>query len=163
MLVQETAQEAIAMIPTSASTKTQEQREKIFENLMLQGKLRQAVRFVTEREKAGIMIPTDIDEKSGLPVIDALRSKHPPARIAEVEDLEKYGTLPEFVRVNITDETVEKVVRCLSGPAGPGGTDATSLQHWLLRFGSASLRLRHVLVADLVDWMSNESPPWAAI
>eukprot|EP00978_Attheya_sp_CCMP212_P043429 scaffold283358_cov24-Attheya_sp.AAC.1 len=36
MLVQETAQEAIAMIPTSASTKTQEQREKIFANLMLQ-------------------------------------------------------------------------------------------------------------------------------
>ena len=39
MLVQETAQEAITMIPMSSSTKTQEQREKIFANLMLQGKL----------------------------------------------------------------------------------------------------------------------------
>eukprot|EP00978_Attheya_sp_CCMP212_P038941 scaffold198092_cov45-Attheya_sp.AAC.1 len=66
-----------------------------------------------------------------------LRSKHPPARIPEVEDLEEYDTLPEFVRVDITDETVEKVVRRLSGAAGPGGTDAMSLQHWLLRFGSA--------------------------
>eukprot|EP00978_Attheya_sp_CCMP212_P042445 scaffold258630_cov55-Attheya_sp.AAC.1 len=120
MLVQETAQEAIAtMIPTSASTKTQEQREKIFVNLMVQGKLRQAVRFITEREKAGIMLPTDIDEKSGLPVIDALRSKHPPARVPEVEDLEEYDTLPEFVRVDITDETMENVVRRLSG-ALPG-------------------------------------------
>eukprot|EP00978_Attheya_sp_CCMP212_P019497 scaffold54738_cov30-Attheya_sp.AAC.1 len=142
--------------------KTQEQREKIFTNLMLQGKLRQAIRFITEREKAGIMLPTDIDEKSGLPVIDVLHSKHPPARVPEVEDLEEYDTLPEFIRVDITDETMEKVVRCLSGAGGPGGTDAMSLHHWLLRFGSVSQCFRHV-GAHLVDWMSNESPPWAAI
>eukprot|EP00978_Attheya_sp_CCMP212_P005260 scaffold11661_cov30-Attheya_sp.AAC.1 len=111
------------------------------------------------------MLPIDIDEKSGLPVIDAPHSKHPLARVPEagdLEDLEEYDTLPKFVRVDITDETVEKVVRLLSGAAGPGCTDAMSLQHWLLRFGSTSLCLRHV-VADLVDWMSNESPPWAAI
>ena len=86
------------------------------------------------------MLPNDIDDKSGLPVIDALRSKHPPERIPEVDDLEDYDTLPEFVRVDITDETVEKEARCLSGAAGPGGTDASSLQHWLLRFGSSSQR-----------------------
>eukprot|EP00978_Attheya_sp_CCMP212_P005533 scaffold12431_cov57-Attheya_sp.AAC.8 len=161
--VQESVQEAITMtmIPMSKSTATEEQREKIFANLMLQGKLHQAVRFITERDQAGIMLPNDIDDKSGLPVIDTLCSKHPPERIPEVDDLEDYDTLPEFVRVDITDETVEKVVRRLSGAAGPRGMDATSLQHWLLRFGTSSQRLRNA-VADLADWMANETPPWAA-
>eukprot|EP00978_Attheya_sp_CCMP212_P020478 scaffold58674_cov44-Attheya_sp.AAC.3 len=39
-------------------------------------KLYQAAQFITERGKAGIMLPiaTDINNKSKLPVIDALRS-----------------------------------------------------------------------------------------
>ena len=45
----------------------------------------------------------------------------------------------------------------LLGRAGPGG----SLQHWLLRFGSASGELR-LIVAEVGKWLSNGRPPWAA-
>ena len=35
------------------------------------------------------------------------------------------------------------------------------LQHWLLRFGSARMGLRHI-VGEFGDWMANDRPPWAA-
>ena len=35
-----------------------------------------------------------------------------------------------------------------------------SLQHWLLRFGTASVELR-LIVGDVVEWLGNGQPPWA--
>ena len=35
------------------------------------------------------------------------------------------------------------------------------LQHWLLRFGAASAKLR-LIVEDFVEWLGNGRPPWAA-
>ena len=49
----------------------------------------------------------------------------------------------------------------LSGEAGLGGTDSVSLQHWLLRFGAASVEIR-LIVGDFVEWLGNGRPPWAA-
>jgi len=37
--------------------------------------------------------------------------------------------------LNITGEVVEKVARWLTQSAGPGGTDSTALQYWLLKYG----------------------------
>ena len=48
----------------------------------------------------------------------------------------------------------------LLGGVGPGGTDSVSLQHWLLRFGAASVELRFI-VGDFVEWLGNGRPPWA--
>ena len=42
-----------------------------------------------------------------------------------------------------------------------GGADSVSLQHWLLRFGSASAELR-LIVGDFVEWIGNGRPPWSA-
>ena len=36
-----------------------------------------------------------------------------------------------------------------------------SLQHWLLRFGSASAELR-LIVGDFLEGLGNGRPPWAA-
>ena len=36
-----------------------------------------------------------------------------------------------------------------------------SLQHWLLKFGAASLTLRQIL-GEFGDWMVNRRPPWSA-
>ena len=44
---------------------------------------------------------------------------------------------------------------------GKGGTDLVSLQHWLLRFGAASSKLRKFVV-ELWEWLSNGRPPWVA-
>eukprot|EP00978_Attheya_sp_CCMP212_P044839 scaffold324538_cov67-Attheya_sp.AAC.1 len=44
------------MINPSESTKTHEQRENIFANLMLKGKLRQAIQLISECKKAPISL-----------------------------------------------------------------------------------------------------------
>ena len=41
------------------------------------GDIRGAVRFITEREKGSMLMPDEIDEKTGDSVEDVLRSKHP--------------------------------------------------------------------------------------
>jgi hypothetical protein len=129
--------------------------------MVLQGKLRQAVRWITQRHKGGILYPDDIDIKTGKPVIDVLQSKHPEARVPDAEDLQHYNETPEFVDVDITADTVESVARKLSGSAGPGGIDSVGLSHLLLQFGKTSYKLREA-VADFTRWMANELPPWAA-
>jgi hypothetical protein len=98
---------------------TQEQRAKKFARLVLQDKLRSAVRWLTEREKGGVLLPGNVDEKSRERVIDILQSKHLDAQIPEAAELEDYDNLPDFVDLDITKEVVEKVARRLSGSAGP--------------------------------------------
>ena len=39
--------------------------------------------------------------------------------------------------------------------------DFVILQHWILRFGAASMGLRQI-VREFGDWMANGRPPWAA-
>jgi hypothetical protein len=67
-----------------------------------------------------------------------LESKHPDARIPDAVSLHQHNNTPDFVDVDVAEETVEKVARPLSGSAGVGGADSHALQHWLLRFGAAS-------------------------
>eukprot|EP00957_Ditylum_brightwellii_P176108 13409911-Ditylum_brightwellii.AAC.1 len=49
----------------------------------------------------------------------------------------------------------------MQGSVGPGGIKAVSWQHWLLRFGAASLKMREA-VAKLTRWLANTRPAWAA-
>jgi hypothetical protein len=68
--------------------KTQEQRSKKFAKLVLQGKLRMAVRWITEREKVGIFFPDEKNAKSGELVVDVLKEKHPDAGVPDTSKLE---------------------------------------------------------------------------
>jgi hypothetical protein len=90
-----------------------------------------------------------------------LESKHPNAWIPEVASLPKYTITPDFVDVSIYEESDKKVAQQLSGSAGLGGTDGHALQHWLLRFGMASQKLRKAL-AEVTNWLANDFPPWPA-
>ena len=95
-------------------------------------------------------------------ILESLRSKHPEARPLTASSLDVYrGKPPALVPVDITDETVATVERQLLGAAGPGGADSVSLQHWLLRFGVASMGLKNI-VREFGDRMANGLPPWAA-
>jgi hypothetical protein len=114
-----------------------EQRGKTFSRLMLQGKLR-AVRCLTKREKGGVLLPDDTDDKTGDTAREVLESKYPELRAPDISMLEEHDTAPDFVELDLTVETVEKVARWLGGSGGLGGTDASDLQHWLPRFGVAS-------------------------
>ena len=56
-----------------------------YQSLVIGGRLKAAVRFATTRSGGGVLAPADIDEKSGRPVIEVLRGKHPMARQPELE------------------------------------------------------------------------------
>jgi hypothetical protein len=140
-----------------------------FNATVLSGRLRKAVRKATSRDGGGVLQPDDACTKTGRPVIDVLREKHPKMRDPGTIDLddndrgvfEPYEAIPEAVPLSITADTVEKVAPKLSGSAGLGGTDAVDMRSWLLRFGTQSERLRHVL-ATFTEWLANEHSPWAA-
>jgi hypothetical protein len=139
MLTQDTDRAALAKLARVQGGKTQEQWSTKFAKLVLQGKLRMAVRWITEGEKGGFLLPNEVDAKTGEYVIDVvLKSKHPDARILDASKLEDYEETPDFVDLDITEEVVKQIARRLFGSAGPGGSDAQSIQHWLLRFGTAS-------------------------
>eukprot|EP00978_Attheya_sp_CCMP212_P030440 scaffold111966_cov57-Attheya_sp.AAC.1 len=162
MLVQDTVKTSLSLLShVWHQMDDQEVVARTYNRMVLQGKLRQAVRWITQRHKGGILYPNDIDIKTGKPVIDVLRSKHPEGRVPDVVDLPHYDETPEFVDVDITSYTVESVARKLSGSAGPGGIDSVGLSHLVLRFGKTSATLREA-VADFTRWMANEMPPWAA-
>ena len=90
----------------------------------------------------------DVNAKSGQPVVDVLPEKHLAPIVPDIEVLEHYGVVLEFVPINITEDTVEQISGQLTGVAGQGGTDVAGLQQWLLHFGVASQRLR-LAVASL--------------
>ena len=94
--------------------------------------------------------------------MEVLHTKHPKARPLSAACLDAYpNNPPEMVPVDITDDVVSAVAGHLLGGAGPGGTDSVSLQHCLLRFGSASGKLRQI-VAEFGEWLSNGRSPSAA-
>ena len=51
---------------------------RVFTRLMLRGRVREVVRFVTDWAKGGVLKPSGTDVKSGKCVLDVLREKHPP-------------------------------------------------------------------------------------
>ena len=91
---------------------------------------------------------------------EVLKLKHLKLRVPNISFMEKYDTLPDLVEIDITADTVESLAWQLSGSAGPGGTNASGLQHWLLRFGGASAEFRKA-AAELVKWKLNNNSPWA--
>jgi hypothetical protein len=137
-----------------------------FNGQVLSGRLRQAVRKLTDRGGGGVLLPDSVDSKSGQTVEAVLRSKHPDLRVPDLEDpdcsaFEPYPDLPDPIPVEITAEDVEQVASRLSGVAGPGGTDAIDLRNWLLRFGAESEALRNEM-ASWAEWLANAAPPYAA-
>jgi hypothetical protein len=68
-----------------------------------------------------------------------------------------------FVDIVMTkQDAVGNVAGCLSSGAGAGGADSHAVQHWLLRFGFASRKLRSVAAKEMGDWLVNGTPPWAS-
>jgi hypothetical protein len=112
MLVHNTVRSMESFLSTKrGGDVTTEQRAKIFHQKMLRGDVRGAVRYLSDREKGGILLPNNVDEKSGLIVLEALESKHPHAGIPDIESLPNYANTPDFVDVDICEESVKTVAR----------------------------------------------------
>ena len=137
-----------------------------FQACAVSGRLRKAVRGVTNRGGGGVLQPDDVCTKTGWPILEVLQGKHPKMRESDLDDprlkiFEAYPTLPQVVRLDITADAVEKVASRLSGSVGPSGTDAVDLGNWLLRHSAESQLLRTEM-ANMARWIANEHSPWAA-
>ena len=162
MLVGDTLRSCEEYLNASRREETVEHRAQTYHSLVLRGKLRSAVRWITEQETGGVLQPGNRCEKTGDQVLEVLRAKHPEAQTPTAACLTSYtGCPPELTPVDITDDTVTAVAGRLLGGARPGGTDSVLLQHWLLWFGAASAEIRRI-VRDFVEWLGNGWPPWAS-
>ena len=133
-----------------------------FHETVLSGKLQQAVCRATDREGGGCLLPDDQCTKTGRPVAEVLREKHPDIRVPPMENpacaaFKEYDDELKMVPLDFTEENVTWVTSKLSGAAGALGAEAIELRNWLLRFGCASQELR-VVVASLAEWMANPPP-----
>ena len=122
-LIQE-AELCDSKLPRSYAPKTEDEAISIFSRLILQGKIREAVRFITDRaESGGILLP-DQDAGNGRTVMDILQSKHPDQSEPHPDAFVVCDALPTLIEVDVTAEHVQKVAKNLSGGAGVSGLDA---------------------------------------
>ena len=68
-----------------------------FNSMVLDGKISEAVSTVTTTDKGGLFLPTDINPKSGLPVIEMLHQKYPPISVPPEEDFETHDRAEELL------------------------------------------------------------------
>ena len=96
--------------------------------------MRAAIWYASEREKGGILMPGDVDEKSRVLVCEVLESKHSIERDVEISSFPIFESYRELVNIEVIEDSVEKVARKLSGSAGLSGIDSVYMSHWLLKY-----------------------------
>ena len=110
---------------------------------MLSEKFRQAVRRETNREGGGCLLPDNQCTKTGRPITEVLRKKHPDMCVPPMENpacaaFEKYGEVPKTVPLDFNEDDVTWFVLKLFDGAGVLGAEGMELRNWLLRYKCAS-------------------------
>ena len=87
--------------------------------MVLDGKLRAAVRFATDRGGGGVLLPQDSCTKTGRPVMEVLRLQHPDTRIPDLKDphciaFEQYDEVPVEIPMDCTTEDLETLALQMS-------------------------------------------------
>lgn len=146
----------------SCQIKTDEDHKtRIFTRMVLQGRLRDATRWITDRSSGGVLKLSDI-LPDGTTVLQSLKNKHPEQENIDPNLFDYRDQMPLMIDVDVTASHVEKVARTLRGGAGPSGTDAEQWKSMLLRFGHHSLQLREA-IASLTRFLSNNVVDWNKI
>jgi hypothetical protein len=134
-------------------------------NLMVHsGKLRAAVRAMTDHIPGGLYAPNDICTKTDCQVLDVLHEKHPDACIPKEHAFDSYANSAELLEampIACYEEQISLRAAHLRGGAGPCGVDGIMLKEWLLCHEVSSECLQEEM-AHWVVWLSNDSPPFAA-
>ena len=118
MLVGDTLRSCEEYLTAAQREETADHRAQTYHSLVIRGKLRSVVRWITEKVTGGVLQPKDKCEKTGDRVLEVLRAKHPEARMPTSACLGSYtGSSPELTPVEITDDTVTAVAGRLSGGA----------------------------------------------
>ena len=118
MLVEDTLRACKEYLTVAWREETAEHRAQTYHSLVLRGKLRTVVRWITERETGRVLQPGDRCMDTGDHVMEVLRTKHPEARTPTVASLDYYPVRPpELTPVGITNDTVTVVTGRLLGGA----------------------------------------------
>ena len=88
MLVEDKLRTCAEYLTVAQKEETAEHRAQTYHSLVLQGKFRTAVRWITEREIGGILQPGYQCAKTGYQVMEFLRAKHPEARTPTAASLD---------------------------------------------------------------------------
>ena len=131
-----------------------------FCRLVEKGKIRQAVRYLTERGGGGPLNPDDLAEgdADGRSVREVLESKHPTQQEPDPSCFIDRPLSP-LTHIEITANQIERAARATQGGAGPLGGESSVWRSLLLKHGAASAELRKE-VAALASHMANDDVPW---
>ena len=152
--------------PARTTRENEETKASTFNSKVVNGKIRAAMQGIRGQGQSGVFYPGNIDSKTGRPGMEFPRDKQPAMRTQDLADpecsyFEEYKEDPDVAPLEISEEDVIWVARKLSGAAGQSGTDVMAFQSWLLCFFQESASLEEEMAA-WTDWISNDSPPWAA-
>ena len=107
---------------------------KVFTRLMLLGKVKAAVRWVSDKTRGKVLQPDESvlfkhqdGSVSNAPVLDLLQKKHPESQVPPISALLSCDNLPAFEDVEVTGNVIQKVASLIQGSAGPDGCDSG---HW---------------------------------
>jgi hypothetical protein len=141
----------------------------VFTRLMLQGRVKAAVRWLCEKSSSHVLKPSDMVEVktnegnlTNVSVLEVLRNKHPDPQVPSSKFFLQQDTLPAFSDLDVTGAHIHFIASRIQGGAGPGGCDANMWHDVLLRYGAHSERLRDS-VASLVRRLANNIVPWSDI
>jgi len=128
---------------------------------MLEGNVRAAVHWLTERSGGGVLKPSDLATICGtfMTVLEALSLKHPDPCNLPGWVLPSVDKLPFFEDSEITGSHILSIAHQLQGDAGPGRCNASHWQDILLRYGTSSACLCDS-VAGLCHHLCNSIVPW---
>ena len=69
--------------------------------------------------QGGLILPTNLDVKTGTLVADVLRSKHPNRTSPPLEAFCPYVSSPALIDLDITSDIIDWVAKTMKGTAGP--------------------------------------------
>ena len=131
---------------------------------MLDGNVRAAVHWLTERSGGGVLRPSDSATIGGISmtVLEVLGLKYPDPSTPPDWVLPSMENLLYFEDSEITGSHILSIAHQLQGGAGPGGCDALHWRDILLRYGASSAHLCDS-VAGLCRHLCNSIVPWDSI
>ena len=88
MLVEDTLRACEEYLTVAQREETAEHQAQTYHSLVLRGKLRTAMRWITEWETGRVLQPGDRCTKTGDRVMEVLRAKHPEARTPTAASLD---------------------------------------------------------------------------
>ena len=118
-----------------------------FCSMVIDGRLRAEVCWVTNRSGGNVLNPEDLDINTGRPVIDVLKENHRECVMPEIgqegwTSFESYDERLDSVPLDCDQETVTEVTGKMSRGAGPSGVKTVKMNKWMLRYGKPSQALR---------------------